>query len=67
MVGTTLWLALLAAAVLIEVLGRRRPNRVSSLGRAAAIMERRITGRVVLIVVWVFIGFHLFARYTVPH
>lgn len=66
MVGTAFWLALLAAGALVEVLGRLRPNRVSTLNRAAAMIEKRITGRAILILLWVFVGFHLFARYTVP-
>lgn len=66
MAVTAIWLALLAIGILIEVLGRLRPSRVSTLDRAAAMIERRITGRVILILLWIFVGFHLFARYTVP-
>jgi hypothetical protein len=64
---TGVWYALLAVGVAIEVLGRRRPNRVSTLNRAAALLETRIAGRAILILLWIFVGFHLFARYTVPH
>jgi len=67
MVGTTIWIALLAAGVLLEVFGWLRPNRVSTLSRATAMIEQRIAGRVILIALWIFIGVHLFARYTIPH
>lgn len=67
MVGTALWWALLAAAVLVEVFGRLRPNRVSTLGRAGTVMSRRVSGRAVLVLLWIFVGIHLFARYTIPH
>jgi hypothetical protein len=67
MVGTTIWIALLAAGVFIEVAGRLRPTHVSTLSRAVAMMEERVSGRVILIVLWIFVGIHLFARYTVPH
>jgi hypothetical protein len=30
-------------------------------------IESRMTGRAILILLWVFVGFHLFVRYTVPH
>jgi hypothetical protein len=64
---TGIWFALLVAGALIEILGRLRPNRVSTFNRAAAMIERRMTGRAILILLWVFVGFHLFVRYTVPH
>jgi len=64
---TAIWLAPLAAGLLIEVLGRLRPRRVATLDRAVAMIERRVAGRAVLILFWIFVGFHLFARYTVPH
>lgn len=62
-----IWLALLVAGAIIEILGRLRPKRVSTLNRAVAIIERRVTGRAILILLWVFVGLHLFVRYTVPH
>ena len=65
--ATAIWLALLVVGALIEVLGRLRPTRVSSLGRALSMMAQRTSGRAILILLWVFVGFHLFARYTVPH
>jgi hypothetical protein len=65
--ASAIWIALLVASVLIEVLGRLRPTRVSTLSRAASVMASRTSGRATLILLWIFVGFHLFARYTVPH
>jgi hypothetical protein len=67
MLVTGIWLALIIVGVLIDIVGRLRPDGVATFDRAAAIIESRITGRVILILLWVFVGFHLFARYTVPH
>jgi hypothetical protein len=65
--ATALWLALLAVCALIEVLGHLHPTRVATLSRAASLLAHRTSGRVILLLVWIFIGFHLFTRYTVPH
>jgi hypothetical protein len=65
--ATAIWISLLVVAALIEVLGRLRPTSVSTLSQATSMMARRISGRIVLILFWVFVGFHLFARYTIPH
>jgi hypothetical protein len=67
MVVTGIWIALLIVGFLIVIVGRLRPDHVSTFNRAAAVIESRTAGRAVLILLWVFIGFHLFARYTVPH
>jgi hypothetical protein len=65
--ASVIWLVLLVACVLIDVLGRLRPARISTLSRTTSMVARRTSGRVLLILLWVFVGFHLFARYTVPH
>lgn len=65
--ASALWIALLVAGALVEVLGRLYPNRVSTLKRVMSVLERRIGGRALLIALWLFVGFHLFARYTIPH
>ena len=64
--ATVLWVTFLCVAILIEVLGRRHPRRVATLSRAMSVIARRVPGRVVLIVLWLFVGIHLFARYTIP-
>ena len=66
MLGTILWVALLALCMLIELVGRLHPERVSTLSRAASLLATRIPGRVLLALLWMFVGLHLFARYTVP-
>ena len=65
--ASAIWIALLIAAVIVEVLGRRFPTRVSTLRRTLSMVARQIPGRAILMLLWVFVGFHLFARYTVPH
>jgi hypothetical protein len=64
--ATAIWIALLAVAVLFEVLGRLRPTRVSTLNRFGSMISRRLSVRVILILLWIFVGIHLFARYTIP-
>jgi hypothetical protein len=65
--ATTLWVVLLVAGVLTEALGRLRPHRVATLSRASSLVARRVSGRLLLIALWVFVGIHLFVRYTIPH
>ena len=67
MIATVIWLLLLVACVLIDLIGRLHPARVSTLNRATSMVARWTSGRVLLFLLWVFVGFHLFARYTVPH
>ncbi len=64
--ATWLWVALLAVAVAVEVTGHVRPARVASLRRTGALVAARVPGRLLLLALWVFVGVHLFARYTVP-
>jgi hypothetical protein len=65
-VVTVLWLALLVGAAAWEIRCRRSGSRWIDLGQIGARMGSRIPGRIALLVVWAFIGWHLFARYTVP-
>jgi len=66
MLATALWSVLLVAGVLLEVSVGFAQSGVY-LNRAVAMIERRVSGRVVLILLWALVGFHLFARYTIPH
>ena len=64
---TIVWIVLLAAGVVWEIaclLSRGRWTSLTSLGQTAA---NRLPGKIVLIGIWAFIGWHLFARYTLPH
>lgn len=65
MYATVGWLALLGASVLIEVLARLGRTRTPTLAQLGAALASRIPGRVLLILLWLFVGFHLFARYTI--
>jgi hypothetical protein len=64
--ATWLWVALLGISVVVEVIGRVRPGGVATLRRVGALVAVRVPGRLLLVVIWVFVGIHLFARYTVP-
>ena len=66
MVVALVWTALLAAALAWECwcrLARPRWLGVSDLCFAVA---RHPVGKLLLIAVWAFVGWHVFARYTVP-
>ena len=63
---TILWLALLGLGVLWELRCHRSDARWVSLSAIARRVWGRPGGRVVLIALWAFVGWHLFARYTLP-
>ncbi len=65
--ATIAWIALLVAGALLEVVARLHPRGVVSIERAAARIATRVVGRMVLWALWIFVGLHLFARYTLPH
>jgi len=64
--GTIAWVTLLAIAFLFELLARLRPTRSATLGRFAATVASRLPGRLLLVLLWIFVGVHLFTRYTLP-
>jgi TRAP-type C4-dicarboxylate transport system permease small subunit len=66
-VVTALWVVLLAAAVVWEVVCRCSGGRWTSLGELAGAMGARWPGLVILLVLWAFVGWHVFSRYTLPH
>lgn len=66
MYGTAAWIALAAASLSIEWIARRRPSRVATLERTGARIAVSVTGRVLLWALWIFVGVHLFSRYTIP-
>ncbi|HVA08796.1 MAG TPA: hypothetical protein VNG12_18840 [Acidimicrobiales bacterium] len=66
MLGTTGWLVIAGAAIMWEAVCRASRGRFPGLGRTGSMLARRLPWRVVLIVLWMFAGLHLFARYTVP-
>lgn len=64
MYATIGWIVLLVASVATEVVSRLVPRHVSSLERTAARIATRVSGRALLWALWIFVGLHLFARYT---
>lgn len=67
MIATAAWIALLLACVAIEIRARRAGSRTSTLGQLAARLASRRGGLILLWALWVFVGVHLFTRYTIPH
>jgi hypothetical protein len=66
MLGTICWLILLFSGVLIEVLSRAGRITTPTLIRTGALVARSVVGRLFLLAFWIFVGLHLFARYTLP-
>ncbi len=67
MIGAVLWFVLLGAGLALEVLARLDPKRFATLAQCGAYLASHRVGRVVLVLLWVFVGVHLFARYTIAH
>lgn len=66
MAVTIAWLVLAASGIVYEVwchLSGRRSMSLSGIGWA---LWGRLPGRLVLIGLWAFVGWHVFARYTLP-
>jgi len=66
MIGNILWFVLIGASVVIELLARRIPTRFATLTQFLVNVASRRAGRFLLLLLWVFVGVHLFARYTIP-
>jgi hypothetical protein len=66
MIGAVLWFVLLGACLAIEVLARLRPKRFATLAQFGMNVASRGVGRFILVLLWIFVGVHLFARYTIP-
>jgi len=66
MFATVCWLILLALGVLIELLSRLERITTPTLNRTGALAARSVVGRLFLLAFWIFVGLHLFARYTLP-
>jgi hypothetical protein len=65
-IGTVLWLVILGAGLAVDVVARRDPTKCATLTQIGAKVSSRGVGRLLLVVLWVFVGVHLFARYTLP-
>jgi hypothetical protein len=66
MYGTVGWIVFLAAGLLLELASRTRAIKTPTLVRASDLVATRVVGRVVLVLFWIFVGLHLFTRYTLP-
>lgn len=65
-VTTVVWLGLVAIGVVWEVRCRRPGSHWTSLSELGMRMGSGPLARIVLLVVWAFVGWHVFARYTIP-
>jgi hypothetical protein len=59
------WLGLAVGAGLVELAARRGAPQ-ARLGQLLAPLSRTRAGRMALVLLWGYVGVHLFARYTVP-
>ncbi len=66
MVGTAIWLGLIVVAGAWEVRCHRPGSRWTSLTGVGTRIGSSWPGRLALVVIWAFIGWHVFARYTIP-
>ncbi len=57
-----LWAILLVAGVALEILGRRRLGELVPLDRALQRLRSVAIGRAALVLAWMWLGWHLFAR-----
>jgi hypothetical protein len=64
--GTILWWVLIVAGAAFELTARVRPTLVTPLARLGARLASHFPLRVALWAGWIFVGLHLFARYTLP-
>ena len=60
------WLTIAIALVSLELTTRRTAS-LPGLRSAYERVTSRRAGRLALLACWAFVGWHLFARYTVPH
>ena len=65
MIVAIAWLALFLVALACELWAWQKDG-VASLGRVLASLWGHRVGRVVLVALWAFVGWHLFVRSTVP-
>ncbi|MGO8869831.1 MAG: DUF6186 family protein [Acidimicrobiales bacterium] len=66
MAVTVTWLILAAVVVAWELGCRRSHGRWTSLADLGARLGSHRSGRLVLVALWAFVGWHVFARYTLP-
>jgi len=65
-IGTVLWCAITVSGLAWELTCRISDGRWPGLREVGSALASSLPGRVALFALWVFVGVHLFARYTVP-
>jgi hypothetical protein len=66
MIVTVVWWVLILASVVTELVARLLPRAIAPLARVGARLASALPLRFVLWAGWIFIGLHLFTRYTLP-
>jgi hypothetical protein len=62
----TAYLALVATALLLELIGRREGSTVPTFSEVTAAVAASTVGRVALLALWWWTGWHFLARSSVP-
>ena len=62
----TAYLALVAAAVVLELLGRRPGSTIPTFSDVATAVAATVPGRIVLLGLWWWAGWHFLARSSLP-
>jgi hypothetical protein len=57
--------AIITALIVLEIAGRRPANRIPMLGEWLGYVMRPRTGRALILLGWLWLGWHYFARLTV--
>jgi hypothetical protein len=57
-----IWALLAAVLLALEIMGRLGLFGLAPLGPTLAVLRRRPLGRAALVVAWMWLGWHLFAR-----
>jgi hypothetical protein len=61
-VSLAIWATLFVAVVALEVAGRRRLGALAPLGQVLRALRDAPVGRGVLVLLWMWLGWHVFAR-----
>ena len=64
MIVTVLWWVLVGSSGAIEIVARVRPDLIAPLSRLGARLATLVPLRAILWLGWIFVGVHVFARYT---
>jgi hypothetical protein len=66
MIVTVAWWVLIVTSALMEIAARRRPEIIAPLSQVGARLATALPLRIFLWAGWIFVGVHLFTRYTLP-